>query len=105
MSSYRATLTVTATAVGTPPWAVLATAVAAVAERAVVEDSGVRLVAGAPAVCGRYVADGDAAAAATAAALLTAVAAIATTGAVALHRRDGGRWTPVRATAAGSGVG
>ena len=105
MSSYRSTLTITGYDVGTPPEAVLATAVAAVAAQTVVEDSGVRLVSGEPAIFVRYLDDGDAAAASTAAALLTAVGTVATTGALVLHRRDGGRWTPVPAGAAGRGVG
>ena len=105
MASYRSTLTITGHSVGTPPEAVLATAVSAVEALTVVEDSGVRLVAGEPAVFVRYVDDADAAAASTAAALLGAVGAVATTGALVLHRRDGGRWTPVSAGAAGRGVG
>ena len=105
MTSYRSTLTITGHHVGTPPEAVLATAVAAVEAQTVVEDSGVRLVSGEPAVVVRHLDDGDAAAASTAATLLAAVGTVATTGALVLHRRDGGRWTPVPAGAAARGVG
>jgi len=105
VSSYRATLAVSEYSVGTPPEAVLATAVSAVAGVALVEDSGVRLVRGEPAVFVRYLDDSDAAAASTASALLGAVGAIATTGALTLHRRDGGRWTPVPAGAVSRGMG
>ena len=97
MRSYRASLVVTAYDARMPPEEVLVTAARSVAGSALaVEDSGLRMVGGVPALYVRFLSTSDGAAATTAREMAEAVRARATTGGLTLQRRDGGRWTPVR---------
>lgn len=95
MPSYRVTIGVGALAPQVRPEAVLPTAAALAAERAVVEAQDVQLVRGAPRIVVRYEAEHDGVAMAVAEHVLRGLVPVAEVLSDRVTRRDGGRWVAV----------
>lgn len=92
MPSYRVIVSVGALRLGVAPQTVEPAAVAAAAERTVVEASSVEVVAGAARLTVRFVADAVPEAVAVAEHTVERVRSLASVGAWRLTERVGGRW-------------